>query len=309
MRAEDGLRERGRARAPAACPRTSRSPRARPRARRRARRSAGAKTMSVITSSAVSRCVVGDARVDDRVLARGGGVQLAAEARRRSPRSPARCSGREPLKSRCSMKCETPALRVRLVARAGADPEAERDRAHVREALRDHALAGVELREDVLLLHGRDRTERSAAPLRGRRGLGGGGGRDAAGRPARGGVERGARGRGRAAGGRAAAGLAEASRSRPARAATPARRRTRSRSTAGPLERLYGRDPELLQRQIRRVVLHEIAHHFGISDERLVQLDRCSLALQSLVDRRGRLVHARDQPGRDDRRGPEPFET
>jgi predicted Zn-dependent protease with MMP-like domain len=42
----------------------------------------------------------------------------------------------------------------------------------------------------------------------------------------------------------------------------------------GPLERLYGHDPELLQRQIRRVVLHEIAHHFGISDERLLELDR-----------------------------------
>jgi predicted Zn-dependent protease with MMP-like domain len=42
----------------------------------------------------------------------------------------------------------------------------------------------------------------------------------------------------------------------------------------GPLERLYGHDPALLQRQIRRVVLHEIAHHFGISDERLVELDR-----------------------------------
>jgi predicted Zn-dependent protease with MMP-like domain len=42
----------------------------------------------------------------------------------------------------------------------------------------------------------------------------------------------------------------------------------------GPLERLYGADPETLRRQIRRVVLHEIAHHFGISDERLVELDR-----------------------------------
>ena len=38
----------------------------------------------------------------------------------------------------------------------------------------------------------------------------------------------------------------------------------------GPLERLYGHDPELLEQMIRRVVLHEIAHHFGISDERLV---------------------------------------
>ena len=42
----------------------------------------------------------------------------------------------------------------------------------------------------------------------------------------------------------------------------------------GPLERLYGRDPALLRDQIRRVVLHEIAHHFGISDERLQELDR-----------------------------------
>jgi predicted Zn-dependent protease with MMP-like domain len=42
----------------------------------------------------------------------------------------------------------------------------------------------------------------------------------------------------------------------------------------GPLERLYGDDPALLTLQIRRVVLHEVAHHFGISDERLVELDR-----------------------------------
>jgi predicted Zn-dependent protease with MMP-like domain len=42
----------------------------------------------------------------------------------------------------------------------------------------------------------------------------------------------------------------------------------------GPLERLYGHDPELLRRQTKRVVLHEIAHHFGISDARLVELDR-----------------------------------
>jgi predicted Zn-dependent protease with MMP-like domain len=42
----------------------------------------------------------------------------------------------------------------------------------------------------------------------------------------------------------------------------------------GPLERLYGHDPVELQRMIRRVVLHEIAHHFGISDERLVELER-----------------------------------
>lgn len=40
----------------------------------------------------------------------------------------------------------------------------------------------------------------------------------------------------------------------------------------GPLERIY--PPEELQAQVRRVVLHEIAHHFGISDERLRELDR-----------------------------------
>ena len=42
----------------------------------------------------------------------------------------------------------------------------------------------------------------------------------------------------------------------------------------GPLERAYGYDDELLRAQIRRTVLHEIAHHFGISDERLVEIDR-----------------------------------
>jgi predicted Zn-dependent protease with MMP-like domain len=42
----------------------------------------------------------------------------------------------------------------------------------------------------------------------------------------------------------------------------------------GPLVRSYGEEPELLRQMIRRVVLHEIAHHFGISDERLRELDR-----------------------------------
>jgi predicted Zn-dependent protease with MMP-like domain len=63
----------------------------------------------------------------------------------------------------------------------------------------------------------------------------------------------------------------------------PLTRRTSSYSGAlpdkitiyqGPLERLYGGDPELLRRQTKRVVLHEVAHHFGISDARLVELDR-----------------------------------
>jgi predicted Zn-dependent protease with MMP-like domain len=41
-----------------------------------------------------------------------------------------------------------------------------------------------------------------------------------------------------------------------------------------PLERLWGADPARLRREIRRVVLHEVAHHFGISDERLHEIDR-----------------------------------
>ena len=41
-----------------------------------------------------------------------------------------------------------------------------------------------------------------------------------------------------------------------------------------PLERHFGHDPDVLRRQVRRVVVHEVAHHFGISDERLRELDR-----------------------------------
>lgn len=42
----------------------------------------------------------------------------------------------------------------------------------------------------------------------------------------------------------------------------------------GPIERMCGGDPERLRNQVRRTVFHEIAHHFGISDERLVEIDR-----------------------------------
>lgn len=40
-----------------------------------------------------------------------------------------------------------------------------------------------------------------------------------------------------------------------------------------PLERHYGTNPDRLRQEIRRVVVHEVAHHFGISDERLQELD------------------------------------
>ena len=52
---------------------------------------------------------------------------------------------------------------------------------------------------------------------------------------------------------------------------TPRCCRTRSRFFRGPLVRLYGHDPEMLRREVRRVVLHEVAHHFGISDDRSVE--------------------------------------
>jgi predicted Zn-dependent protease with MMP-like domain len=42
----------------------------------------------------------------------------------------------------------------------------------------------------------------------------------------------------------------------------------------GPLVRLYAYDAERLRREVSRVVLHEVAHHFGISDERLIEIDR-----------------------------------
>jgi predicted Zn-dependent protease with MMP-like domain len=41
-----------------------------------------------------------------------------------------------------------------------------------------------------------------------------------------------------------------------------------------PLERFYGQEPERLRLEVRRVVLHEVAHHFRISDERLIEIDR-----------------------------------
>lgn len=40
----------------------------------------------------------------------------------------------------------------------------------------------------------------------------------------------------------------------------------------GPIERVSGDDFEKIRRQVRRTVIHEIAHHFGISDDRLREL-------------------------------------
>ena len=39
-----------------------------------------------------------------------------------------------------------------------------------------------------------------------------------------------------------------------------------------PLQEDFGHDPELLEEEIRITVLHELAHHFGIEEERLHEL-------------------------------------
>ena len=39
-----------------------------------------------------------------------------------------------------------------------------------------------------------------------------------------------------------------------------------------PLEEEFGHDPALLEEEIRITVVHEVAHHFGIDDDRLAEL-------------------------------------
>ena len=39
-----------------------------------------------------------------------------------------------------------------------------------------------------------------------------------------------------------------------------------------PLEEEFGDDPDVLEEEIRITVVHEIAHHFGIGEERLGEL-------------------------------------
>jgi predicted Zn-dependent protease with MMP-like domain len=39
-----------------------------------------------------------------------------------------------------------------------------------------------------------------------------------------------------------------------------------------PLEEEFGHDPEVLEDEIRITVVHEIAHHFGIDEDRLAEL-------------------------------------
>jgi predicted Zn-dependent protease with MMP-like domain len=39
-----------------------------------------------------------------------------------------------------------------------------------------------------------------------------------------------------------------------------------------PLSEEFGHDPALLEEEIRITVVHEVAHHFGIDDDRLAEL-------------------------------------
>lgn len=40
----------------------------------------------------------------------------------------------------------------------------------------------------------------------------------------------------------------------------------------GPIEQVAGRNPNRIRDQVRHTVIHEFAHHFGISDDRLREL-------------------------------------
>ena len=94
--------------------------------------------------------VVGDARVDERVLARRRGVQLAAEA----VEDLGDLERAEPLgalEEQVLDEVRDAGLARLLVARAGADPVADGRRADMVESLGDHPLARVELGQPPVL--------------------------------------------------------------------------------------------------------------------------------------------------------------
>ena len=97
--------------------------------------------------------MVGDTGVDDRVLSRRGRVQLAAEPVEDLGDVLRRVLVRA-LEEQVLDEVGDAGALIALVARAGPDPVAERDRADVAQALGDDTLARVELGDDVLL-HGR----------------------------------------------------------------------------------------------------------------------------------------------------------
>ena len=102
------------------------------------------------------QALVRHTRVHDRGLPRGGGVELAAELVEEL-RDLLRRVARGALEEQVLDEVRDARAALGLVTRACADPEAERDRAHVRQPLGDDALAGLELGE-LMLGHAQDRT-------------------------------------------------------------------------------------------------------------------------------------------------------
>ena len=97
--------------------------------------------------------LVEDAGVDDGVVAGRRGVQLAAEGVE-GLRDLDRGVRRRALEEEVLQEVADAGVRVVLVARAGADPEADRDRAHCGQRLGDDPRAAVERGQQVAL-HGR----------------------------------------------------------------------------------------------------------------------------------------------------------
>ncbi len=95
--------------------------------------------------------VVGDTGVDERRLPRGGRVQLAAETVE-DLRDLLRGVRAGALEEEVLDEVRDAGARVGLVARAGPDPETQRDGAHARNVLGDDLLAGGE-RGEVVALH------------------------------------------------------------------------------------------------------------------------------------------------------------
>ena len=96
---------------------------------------------------------VEDARIDDRVLLGGGGVQLAAQAVEDLGDLHRRVAGRA-LEQEVLDEMRDALLSAYLVPRSGSDPDADRDRPHRRDALRDNPLAPVQCRDRVSLHNG-----------------------------------------------------------------------------------------------------------------------------------------------------------